>query len=157
MAAFLFKSYTEAAHTCPILILPLVSHVRVSCCNTRNLPQQQLGCSPKRCSWTWRFLYFSLCLAPIPSHLESHIQHWLPELNGGSVLSCRGTGARGTCRVQIQKVRLWIKAAKKFPSLSKHLTAEKSRALTYTSVSCRRLRLRDGNQVKDSRTCIYTA
>lgn len=50
----------------------------------------------------------------------------------------------GTRRVQIQKVRLWIKVAKKFPLLSKHLTPEKSRAFTYTSVSYRRLRLRDG-------------
>jgi len=65
-----------------------------------------------------------------PSHLGSRIQRRLSEPKGSSVPSCGGTGAPRDSQGPDRKVRHWIEAATKSPLLSKHLTAEKSRAFT---------------------------
>lgn len=118
----------------PILMPPLVSCMWASCCNTSNLPQQQLGCSTKRHSWSWKSLYFSL------SWLWSH--HIWKATSSTEWQLCTelgGTSALGTCMVQIQEVRLWTKAVKEFPSWANTWLLRKA-GLTYYCYY-RRLRL----------------
>lgn len=121
-----------------------------SCCNIPNLPQQQLGCSAKRHSWSWRFLYFSL--GWLWSH---HIWKATSSTEWQLCTELGGTDALGICTVQIQEVRLWTEAVKDFSSWANTWLLRKA-GLTYYCYS-RRLRLWMENRWKDSKTFMYSA
>lgn len=136
----------EVRRKCPILMLPLVSCMWASCCNTPNLPQQQLSCSAQRRSWSWRFLYFSLCW------LKSHHIWKATSSNWAKRQLCTelgGSGALGICSVQIQELRLWTEAVRDFPSWANTWLWKKQGSLTTPTTEGWDYGWKTGERLKD--------